>query len=701
MLPTLDQLFSRSAPVGVHGLGYVGLHLAAALAPQCRVLAYDPDPVRRDGLRAGFDLAGEFSAGGLAALGVDFVGAIDALSACRVILVAPPIPAGADGKPDLVFLRAALADVGRVIRPGTLVIVESSLSAALIQSECAAALSSVSGLAPGVDFHLAFSLGGIAPGDRVYRIADPLRCIVGDSASSALLARGLLASCTCPAAVKVSAQLGVDVRFARPAPPLRESIIGIACGVQVTLPPWMFGGQALSAQWIALGCAFTAFAALFLPDTSDGWAARARTVFATLFRCVPFWAGLMLMVLFACQALNPRLIVDFDEGAWTVVETEFVRWLPSGVDAPFDLARPPGGMNAARTLLMFSAPWLAFSALLCGMKSRRIVQGLWVAVVATAVAIAIFAIMSKLSGSTLLYGRPTAGLATPLGPFLYQNQGGAFLYLGFFAAITLTLRLWVNDGLRVSLAGPQALAAAGALVVLAAALLSKSFGSAVVLVASPLAIVPAVYLTRARAMDAPSTSVRDAIPALVASAGLIALLGVVLVLQCDFSGMVDKVRHKLDLVQTASLDDRLAFRKATRLMYADANPWYGTGAGSYRWLSPTYFEKIPECCGPDGRLRMIANYAHCDWLQILTEWGLCGILAVLAALIWVVLRMRVGLRRTAYAWPVLFGLVLLSVHAFWDFLIFNPAVLTQLVVCTFLILYSAQANRHEGDAARS
>lgn len=680
MLPTLDDLAARRAPAAVCGLGFVGLHAAVALARSYRILAYDPDPARRDALRAGFDAAGEFSAARLAEDGPVFVASAAELADCRVIFLAAPVPPGAGGRPDPTALRAAAAEVGAFLRPGALVIVESPAPAAAIRAECAAALAVASRLTHGVDFHLAFSCGGIRADDRVYRITEPLRSVVGDSPVSGALAREFLAPCVDARSVPVSAQLGVAA-MVTPPPPRREVIIGGLAAAQVMILPWMFGGQSLAAQWTAAGLALAAFLALFLPGAHERFGERVAAAWRTLRGSVPFWAGLSLMALFACQAANPRFSVEFDGRAWSLIAREYREWLPSGVESPFSLNGPPGGMNALRTLLIFSAPWLLFTALTCGVKSRRVTLGIWGALAATAVAVAVFAMATRLSESTWLFGTSTAGVGSPLGPFLYQNQGGAFLYLGFFATLGLALRLRDREAARISVSGPQGLAIAGCLIIAAGALMSASFAVAVVLALCPLAVVPAVYFTYARTRR----RARTPVPALLAVAGLLALLFAVLVLKADFSGMVHKVKAKLDMARLASLDDRIALREATRLMYHDAPALTGAGAGSFRWLAPVYFAKVPALCWPDGGVKL-AYYAHCDWLQVLVEWGVWGVVSLASLAVWFVARIRAGFVSTAACWPPVFGLTVLALHAGWDYLMYNPAVTLAATVTAFLVL---------------
>ena len=117
--------------VGVVGLGYVGLPLAAAFhAAGFRVLGFDVDPGKVDALRAGrgyLKHLGEQMAPALAASPrfeptADFgrLGEADAVIACV------PTPLGPHLEPDLSYVRRTAADAAATLRPGQLVVLEST-----------------------------------------------------------------------------------------------------------------------------------------------------------------------------------------------------------------------------------------------------------------------------------------------------------------------------------------------------------------------------------------------------------------------------------------------------------------------------------------------------------------------------------------------------------------------------------------------
>jgi hypothetical protein len=105
------------------------------------------------------------------------------------------------------------------------------------------------------------------------------------------------------------------------------------------------------------------------------------------------------------------------------------------------------------------------------------------------------------------------------------------------------------------------------------------------------------------------------------------------------------------------------------------NLWSGWGAGSYRWVSPHFFKKIPEFRHKDGSFER-ANYAHCDWLQMLTEWGVAGAVLVVAAFLWMAAWLLLRIRRwTPATFSLLFALLLFMGHATMDFLNYSMPIL--------------------------
>jgi len=155
-----DRIASRTAVVGVIGMGYVGLPAARAFVDAgFRVLAFDSDPAKIDALNAGRTY--------LAHLGDRFVadlratGRFEAADPSRLgepdaLLLCVPTPLDETLRPDLSYVEATARDVARALRPGQLVCLESTTYPGTTRDVLAPILAT-SGFNLGHDFFVAFS----------------------------------------------------------------------------------------------------------------------------------------------------------------------------------------------------------------------------------------------------------------------------------------------------------------------------------------------------------------------------------------------------------------------------------------------------------------------------------------------------------------------------------------------------------------
>jgi UDP-N-acetyl-D-glucosamine dehydrogenase len=165
----LERIRSRRAIVGIVGLGYVGLPLALLLEEGgFPVIGFDSDPAKPEALSRGESyirhlgperVARAFG-GGRAKATSDF----DRLAECDAILICVPTPLGAHREPDLSFVRGAAEEIAHRLRPGQLVVLESTTYPGTTREELLPRLSA-GGLACGRDFFLAFSPEREDPGN--------------------------------------------------------------------------------------------------------------------------------------------------------------------------------------------------------------------------------------------------------------------------------------------------------------------------------------------------------------------------------------------------------------------------------------------------------------------------------------------------------------------------------------------------------
>ena len=164
----------------------------------------------------------------------------------------------------------------------------------------------------------------------------------------------------------------------------------------------------------------------------------------------------------------------------------------------------------------------------------------------------------------------------------------------------------------------------------------------------------------------------------------------------DLKPIVERFQKKVASYQQAGTDDRAPLRRATWSLISDAGwqgrAWVGYGAGSYRWISPPYQAQQKEM-QRDGKLFYRAIHAHNDWLEMLAEWGIVGLLAVFAGLFWLGRRLvrafHGGHPETV---PLALGLLLMMAHAWVDLLFwFTPLMFTAAFVASAMTCLTDQS----------
>jgi UDP-N-acetyl-D-glucosamine dehydrogenase len=168
------------------GLGYVGMPLAKeAVAAGLRVAGLDVDPRKVDALNAGRSYIDDLTDADLdAMLAGGFTATLDpaVLSGSDTIVICVPTPLDEDHRPDLSAVEGATRAVADHLRPGTLVVLESTTWPGTTD-EVARPLLEKSGLVAGKDFHLAFSPERIDPGNAKYGLRNTPKVVGGYTAA--------------------------------------------------------------------------------------------------------------------------------------------------------------------------------------------------------------------------------------------------------------------------------------------------------------------------------------------------------------------------------------------------------------------------------------------------------------------------------------------------------------------------------------
>jgi UDP-N-acetyl-D-galactosamine dehydrogenase len=157
--------------LAIIGLGYVGLPLAAEFGKKRPVLGFDINAARVAELQAGRDHTLEVSSEELKeSTHLRFSADPEVLNACNVFIVTVPTPIDEHKQPDLTPLIKASETIGRALKPGDIVIYESTVYPGATEEVCVPVLEKISGLTFNTDFFAGYSPERINPGDKEHRV---------------------------------------------------------------------------------------------------------------------------------------------------------------------------------------------------------------------------------------------------------------------------------------------------------------------------------------------------------------------------------------------------------------------------------------------------------------------------------------------------------------------------------------------------
>ena len=173
---------TKDIKLGVIGLGYVGLPLAVVFGKRYPTLGFDINTARLVELQQGHDSTLEVDDQELAeAKHLSFSSSLDDLKACNVFIVTVPTPINEHKQPDLTPLIKASETIGKALKPGDIVIYESTVYPGATEEDCVPVLERVSGLTFNHDFFCGYSPERINPGDKEHRVTTILKVTSGST----------------------------------------------------------------------------------------------------------------------------------------------------------------------------------------------------------------------------------------------------------------------------------------------------------------------------------------------------------------------------------------------------------------------------------------------------------------------------------------------------------------------------------------
>jgi UDP-N-acetyl-D-glucosamine dehydrogenase len=185
---------TKTAEIAIVGAGYVGVPLAQTFAEAGRtVLLVDVDAGRVDRLNRGDSYIEDVPSEALSRLPIRATTDYDELRAADAILIALPTPLSKQREPDISIVEAATHEIAKRLRPGHLVVLESTTYPGTTRERVLPILEAT-GLKAGEDFHLAFSPERVDPGNRDWNTRTVPKIVGGITAGCTEAAAALYGS---------------------------------------------------------------------------------------------------------------------------------------------------------------------------------------------------------------------------------------------------------------------------------------------------------------------------------------------------------------------------------------------------------------------------------------------------------------------------------------------------------------------------
>lgn len=170
----MNKIAVKSVKVGIIGLGYVGLPLAVSFArKRLVVLGFEKSLKKAEAVNAGQNYIGDVKDEELAAVVKDAMLSattdFSRIVECDALIICVPTPLDKFKKPDMSYIEASCRDIGRYMKKGTFVSLESTTYPTTTEDLMKPIIEKESGLKEGADFWLCFSPERVDPGNKDYK----------------------------------------------------------------------------------------------------------------------------------------------------------------------------------------------------------------------------------------------------------------------------------------------------------------------------------------------------------------------------------------------------------------------------------------------------------------------------------------------------------------------------------------------------
>ncbi len=170
--------------IAVLGLGYVGLPLAVEFSKYFNVIGFDIDKRRVKTLLKGHDENLEVNDNQLQEVlhnRLQVTTNSSDIHNCDIYIITVPTPVDRNNKPNLKALLSASETVAEHLKPGNIVIYESTVYPGVTEEECVPVLEKASNLVFNKDFYCGYSPERINPGDKNNSLTQVIKVTSGST----------------------------------------------------------------------------------------------------------------------------------------------------------------------------------------------------------------------------------------------------------------------------------------------------------------------------------------------------------------------------------------------------------------------------------------------------------------------------------------------------------------------------------------
>ena len=181
LVKTAELPNPETAVVAVLGLGYVGLPLMVGFADAARTIGFDIDQQRISALKEGEDPTEMATREELLKENMEYTCDVNVLREADVLVVCVPTPVMQGNRPDYRPVLAATRTIAENMKPGCVVVFESTVDPGTTEDKCIPVLEEISGMEEGKDFYVGYSPERVSPGEKMRRVGDISKIVSGST----------------------------------------------------------------------------------------------------------------------------------------------------------------------------------------------------------------------------------------------------------------------------------------------------------------------------------------------------------------------------------------------------------------------------------------------------------------------------------------------------------------------------------------